>query len=220
MNDVLVDVLRDRAELAPDPDELWDDIVHGIEARRGRRRATVAAAGASAAVATAAITAVAVVPSRSQHRAITPAAPRPVPSSASVSSSPPRPAVPKAARLVPIKPPPGAKLVLNIAPEGWRYLGSRPSSTTYSNHAGSADNFVGNLVLLYGAPSQDRYPLEVGAHPGAIWKSTGYTVVEVRLSATRALTVQVPPALALSKTQLIKLAGSATVRAGAVPGRG
>lgn len=224
MNDVLVDVLRDRAGLAPDPDETWDDIVHGIEARRGRRRATVAAAGASAAVATAAIAAVAVVPGRSHHHAITAGAPRPGPASTSSRTAPSGPpthsVVPRPARLVPVKPTPAAKLVLSFAPEGWRYVGSSPSSTAYSNHGGSPDAFADKLVLLYGEPTQTRYPLKIGTHPGAIWTSSSVTVVEVKLSSTRALTVQVPPALALTTAQLIKLAGTATVRPGAVPGRG
>jgi hypothetical protein len=224
MNDVLVDVLRDRADLAPDPDVMWDDIRHGIDARRGRRRATVAAAGASAAVATAAITAVAIVPARSHHRAITAQAPRPAPASTSGPTAPTGPpthaVVPRPARLVPVKPTPAAKLVLSLAPEGWRYVGSSPSSTAYSDHGGSPDAFADKLVLLYGEPSQTRYPLKIGTHPGAIRTSASYTVVEVRLSATRALTVQVPPELALTRTQLIKLAGTATVRAGALPGRG
>ncbi|HEY3631250.1 MAG TPA: hypothetical protein VGL21_10150 [Jatrophihabitantaceae bacterium] len=224
MNDVLVDVLRDRADLAPDPDELWDDIRHGIDARRGRRRATVAAAGASAAVATAAITAVAIVPARSHQHAITAGGPRPAPASTSRPTAPGGPptraVVGRPARLVPVKPPAAAKLVLSFAPEGWRYVGSSPSSTAYSNHGGSPDVFADKVVLLYGAPTQTRYPLTIGTHRGAIWTSTGYTAVEVRLSATRALTMQVPPALALTKTQLIKMVGTATVRAGALPGRG
>jgi hypothetical protein len=224
MNDVLVDVLRDRADLAPDPEELWDDIRHGIDARRGRRRATAAAAGASVAVATAAITAVAIVPARSHHRAITAGAPRPAPVStshpAAPTGAPTRAVVPRPARLVPVKPLPAAKLALSYAPEGWRYVGSSPSSTAYSDHGGSPDAFADKLVLLYGEPTQTRYPFTIGTHPGAIWTSASYTVVEVRLSATRALTVQVPPALALTKTQLIKMAGTATVRAGALPGRG
>jgi hypothetical protein len=111
-------------------------------------------------------------------------------------------------------------LALSYAPEGWRYVGSSPSSTAYSDHGGSPDAFADKLVLLYGEPTQTRYPFTIGTHPGAIWTSASYTVVEVRLSATRALTVQVPPALALTKTQLIKMAGTATVRAGALPGRG
>jgi len=124
MNDVLVDVLRDRADLAPDPSEMWDDIRHGIDARQGRRRATVAAAGASAAVATAAITAVAIVPARSHHRAITAEAPRPGPAATSTRTAPSGPpthsVVPRPARLVPVKPTPAAKLVLSFAPAGWR----------------------------------------------------------------------------------------------------
>lgn len=219
MNDVLVDVLRDRAELAPDPDELWDDIVRGIDVRRGRRRATVAAAGASAAVATAAITAVAIVPARAHHRVLTGQAPPRV--SSSVPAPATRPVRSAPARLVPVKPAPEpAKLVLSLVPEGWRYLGARTSSTTYSDHGGSPDDFAGKLVLLYGEPTQKSYPLEVGAHPGAIWKSGDVVLVEARLSSTRALTVQVPASLALSKAQLIELLGSATVRAGAVVARG
>src|SRR5882672_795349 len=102
MTDVLVDVLRDRAELAPDSDQMWEDILHGIDARRSRRRATVAAAGASAAVAAAAVTAVIVVPARPHHPAAVPGNQAPV-STTTVSkpSSPPPTVAPKVTRLVP-----------------------------------------------------------------------------------------------------------------------
>ena len=234
MTDVLVDVLRDRADLAPDSDQLWEDILHGIDARRGRRRATVAAAGASAAVAAAAVTAVIVVPARPHHQSSVPANSAPVnsvpvnsvpahsaPGSKPARSVPPSTVGPRVTRLVPAPvPPAAAKLRLGVLPDGWSYLGASPSNTTYSDHAGSPDDFADKLVVLLGDSGQAQHPIKIGGHPAAIWTSTGYTIVEVQLGPASYLTVQVPPSLELTRTQLVQLAASATVGPGAAPGHG
>src|SRR5882757_7730251 len=158
MTDVLVDVLHDRAELAPDSDQLWEDILHGIDARRGRRRATVAAAGASVAVAAAAVTAVVVVPNRSPHASVLPGNPgRPSPSaSASSGSGPAASALSRRpVRIVPApNPPAAAKLALGVVPEGWSYVGSNPTSTTYSDHGGSAEDYSTRLVVMLDVSGQ------------------------------------------------------------------
>ena len=222
MTDVLVDVLRDRAELAPDSDQMWEDILHGIDARRSRRRATVAAAGASAAVAAAAVTAVIVVPARPHHPAAVPGNQAPV-STTTVPkpSSPPPTVAPKVTRLAPAPAPPAAaKLRLGVLPDGWSYLGASPSNTTYSDHGGSPDDFADKLVVLLGDSGQAQHPIKIGGHAAAIWTSAGFTIVEIWLGPQRYLTVQVPPALELTRAQLIQLGASATVGPGAAPGHG
>jgi hypothetical protein len=222
MTDVLVDVLRDRAELAPDSDHMWEDILRGIDARRGRRRATVAAAGASAAVVAAAVTAVIVVPARPPHQSAVPGNQAPAPAWTAPKPSSPAPTVaPKATRLVPAPAvPAAAKLTLGVLPAGWMYLGASPSNTTYSDHAGSPDDFAGKLVVLLGDSGQAQHPIKIGGHAAAIWTSTGFTIVEIWLGPQRYLTVQVPPSLKLTRTQLVQLGASVTVRPGAAPGHG
>jgi hypothetical protein len=123
--------------------------------------------------------------------------------------------------LVAVKPAPAeAKLALGVAPEGWIYVDSNPASTTYSDHGGSSEDFATRLVVMLDASGQAQHPLRIGGHPAAITKSDGYTSVELVLGAKRYLVVQVPPQLSLNQQQLTQLAGSATVRSGAVAAQG
>jgi len=76
------------------------------------------------------------------------------------------------------------------------------------------------LVVLLGDSGQAQHPIKIGGHPAAIWTSTVTRSSKVQLGPARYLTVQVPPSLGLTRTQLVQLAASATVRPGAALGHG